>query len=527
MGVIIKPILLRIIKSYQVSLTTSYPFNTSSQILILNSNDIYRNLAFEECLYHESEKHLKYSKDKPSWFTKILLWRSNSCIVIGRFQNAWKEANIPLLHSNGWKLARRHSGGGAVYHDLGNLNISFIQPRCYMDRQKCMEFLQSVLQPLLIPSNCSIHIGNRYDLWISENQTNTNTLQNMSKISGSSSKFGANMAYHHCTLLFDANLNNLSEVLKPTFVSSFLFLLSIHETLDIGFMLLGTRQQGVPVILREMMLPDKFDSVSLSFTCGVESHLTMNTTTKKHVPNKSEGECGLEPSLFRWRSRGIERIPRSCQEKVQAEWDEKMVVGGSRQETLDLGFVLLGTRQQGVPVILRETVLPDGFDPVSPSFTIRDNDLITSNPVVTNILEGQEDQFIHSMKNFQQILTLSQTWSWIYGNSPSFQLALENYESNLSYLTNQFGSIIINCSRGGIFQSIEFDHSYNYNVNPLLKDFLSEITIYLHGVECRTNSWDFILDQFVFKKLIQLNGENMSNEQLLIIKALKIISSLF
>ncbi|VDP17654.1 unnamed protein product [Schistosoma margrebowiei] len=49
-----------------------------------------------------------------------------------------------------------------------------------------------------------------------------------------------------------------------------------------------------------------------------------------------------------------------------------MVVGGSQQETLDLGFVLLGTRQQGVPVTLREMVLPGGFDVVSPSFTIRD-----------------------------------------------------------------------------------------------------------------------------------------------------------
>ncbi|VDP74023.1 unnamed protein product [Schistosoma curassoni] len=49
-----------------------------------------------------------------------------------------------------------------------------------------------------------------------------------------------------------------------------------------------------------------------------------------------------------------------------------MVVGGSQQETLDPGFVLLSTRQQGVPVILREVVLPGGFDPVSPSFTVRD-----------------------------------------------------------------------------------------------------------------------------------------------------------
>ncbi|VDP82658.1 unnamed protein product [Schistosoma mattheei] len=48
-----------------------------------------------------------------------------------------------------------------------------------------------------------------------------------------------------------------------------------------------------------------------------------------------------------------------------------MVVGGSRQGTLDPGFVLLGTRQQGVPVILKELVLPGGFDLVSPSFTVR------------------------------------------------------------------------------------------------------------------------------------------------------------
>ncbi|VDP47826.1 unnamed protein product [Schistosoma curassoni] len=55
------------------------------------------------------------------------------------------------------------------------------------------------------------------------------------------------------------------------------------------------------------------------------------------------------------------------------------VVGGSRQETLDPGLVLLGTRQRGVPVILREPVLPDGFDPVSPNLTPRD---------VTNELSG-------------------------------------------------------------------------------------------------------------------------------------------
>ncbi|VDP28584.1 unnamed protein product [Schistosoma curassoni] len=65
---------------------------------------------------------------------------------------------------------------------------------------------------------------------------------------------------------------------------------------------------------------------------------------------------------------GVDRI--HIEESFQPS--DKIVVGVSQHETLDPGFVLLGTHQQGVLVILRELVLPDGFVPVSPSFTIRD-----------------------------------------------------------------------------------------------------------------------------------------------------------
>ncbi|VDP46646.1 unnamed protein product [Schistosoma margrebowiei] len=57
-----------------------------------------------------------------------------------------------------------------------------------------------------------------------------------------------------------------------------------------------------------------------------------------------------------------------------------MMVGSSQQETLNPNFVLLRTCQQGVPVILRELVLPSGFDLVSPSFTIRDVNTELSEP---------------------------------------------------------------------------------------------------------------------------------------------------
>ncbi|VDO49778.1 unnamed protein product [Schistosoma margrebowiei] len=80
-----------------------------------------------------------------------------------------------------------------------------------------------------------------------------------------------------------------------------------------------------------------------------------------------------------------------------------MAVGGSRQETLDPGFVLLGTRQQGVPVILRELVLPGGFDSVSPSFTIRDLRLCMSK--IESIKIGKEEckvAFTNSFVNMRR-----------------------------------------------------------------------------------------------------------------------------
>ncbi|VDP48926.1 unnamed protein product [Schistosoma curassoni] len=61
-----------------------------------------------------------------------------------------------------------------------------------------------------------------------------------------------------------------------------------------------------------------------------------------------------------------------------------MVVGGSQQETLDPGFVILGTRHQGVPEILGKLVIPGGFGPVSPSFTVRDVTAELSEPRPTS-----------------------------------------------------------------------------------------------------------------------------------------------
>ncbi|THD23192.1 Lipoyltransferase 1 mitochondrial [Fasciola hepatica] len=199
-----------------VSLVFRIPVRLCSRIFVLNSGDIYRNLAFEACLFGDSDRFECHPAGKlPP--TDIILWRSAPCVVIGRFQNAWNEIRTDLLRKHGWRLARRESGGGAVFHDRGNLNICFMQSRQVLDRRKCMEALQRPLQSLL--TNRAVHVGDRFDLWISATVSGSED-HNQSlrkKISGSSSKFGSKVAYHHCTLLCEANLENLSDVLRPSF----------------------------------------------------------------------------------------------------------------------------------------------------------------------------------------------------------------------------------------------------------------------------------------------------------------------
>ncbi|VDP28054.1 unnamed protein product [Schistosoma margrebowiei] len=93
------------------------------------------------------------------------------------------------------------------------------------------------------------------------------------------------------------------------------------------------------------------------------------------------------------------------------------VVGGSQQETLDASFVLFGTRQQGIPVILREMVLPDGFHPVSPSITIRDVTTEQSEPPMvephqSTLTLNNKYQALQDLPKEEET-TMVDNWKWI------------------------------------------------------------------------------------------------------------------
>ncbi|VDO76758.1 unnamed protein product [Schistosoma margrebowiei] len=95
-----------------------------------------------------------------------------------------------------------------------------------------------------------------------------------------------------------------------------------------------------------------------------------------------------------------------------------MVVGGIQRETLDIGYALHGTRQKGVPVILRELMLPDGFDPVSPSFTVGD---------VTTGLTGSQPTSCRT-EMFSQLIDHRAVSNLMYVRS--FLVHIESYRPN-------------------------------------------------------------------------------------------------
>ncbi|KAL3272462.1 hypothetical protein HHI36_013942 [Cryptolaemus montrouzieri] len=169
-------------------------FNMKKTVLVSKSKDIFTNLALEDWFYRNFnfEKH-----------HILLMWQSEPCVVIGRHQNPYIEANISELKNiteNGVVLARRNSGGGTVYHDNGNLNLSFLTRRECYDRTYNLKIIVEAVK-----KECDIHIdiNKREDLVIND-----------CKVSGTAAKLGRPNSYHHCTLLVNVNKENLSKSLK-------------------------------------------------------------------------------------------------------------------------------------------------------------------------------------------------------------------------------------------------------------------------------------------------------------------------
>lgn len=168
---------------------------TTGLILKSSSTDIFENLALEDWIHNRVDLQSR---------SILFLWRNAAAVVIGRHQNPWQECQVELLRQMGVPVARRRSGGGTVYHDLGNINMTFFTSKKKYDRMRNLGVVTGALKALR--PNLDVCATERFDI----------ILNRCYKISGTAARLGRKSAYHHCTLLCSADRSVLSSVLKSS-----------------------------------------------------------------------------------------------------------------------------------------------------------------------------------------------------------------------------------------------------------------------------------------------------------------------
>ncbi len=151
------------------------------------------NLALEEYLY---------TKTKDEYF---FLWQNEPSIIVGRNQYTPAEIDLPLVFKENIHVVRRITGGGAVYHDLGNINFTFISNADEKAEKGKLDF-HKYSKPIVDALNSmgiAAEINGRNDLVVDGK-----------KISGAAQTVRGNRILHHGTLLFHSDLTKLSSVLK-------------------------------------------------------------------------------------------------------------------------------------------------------------------------------------------------------------------------------------------------------------------------------------------------------------------------
>ncbi len=167
---------------------------SSLRLFISDSFDPWFNLAVEECIFRQM----------PADQRVLFLWRNNDTVVIGRAQNPWKECNTRKMESDHIKLARRSSGGGAVFHDKGNTNFTFMAGKPEYDKTVSTNIILDGLSRLGI----SVSASGRNDLVV-------NSGDGERKISGSAYRETKDRGFHHGTVLINADLSRLADYLNP------------------------------------------------------------------------------------------------------------------------------------------------------------------------------------------------------------------------------------------------------------------------------------------------------------------------
>lgn len=167
---------------------------TKLKVFLSESHNPHLNLATEEWIFHNLDPSMQV----------LFLWRNEETVVIGRNQNPWSECNLAKMKEDHVHLARRTTGGGAVFHDLGNTNFTFLSPRDSYKRENNVQIIFNALKNFGIQGEAS----GRNDLLIP-------FPDGPRKFSGSAYREKKDRAFHHGTLLLHADLTRLGNYLTP------------------------------------------------------------------------------------------------------------------------------------------------------------------------------------------------------------------------------------------------------------------------------------------------------------------------
>jgi lipoate-protein ligase A len=153
--------------------------------------DPYLNIAAEEYWVKHSDEDI------------CMIWVNEPSVIIGKHQNAFAEINYPYVRSNKIPVIRRISGGGAVYHDRGNVNFSFILKTGKTNQVDFGKFT-SIIANFMQSLGIEVNVSKRNSLYIGIN-----------KFSGHAEHIFHDKVLHHGTMLFNTNLNALQQSLTP------------------------------------------------------------------------------------------------------------------------------------------------------------------------------------------------------------------------------------------------------------------------------------------------------------------------
>ena len=165
-----------------------------TRILVSTSTNPWFNLAVEDVIYQKMNPYHRV----------LFIWRNAETVVIGRAQNPWRECDTGRMESDCITLARRKTGGGAVFHDLGNTNFTFMAGKPEYDKTISTQIVLNALKLLGIDALAN----GRNDLVIKNGET-------LRKFSGSAYREAKDRGFHHGTLLLSADLSRLANYLTP------------------------------------------------------------------------------------------------------------------------------------------------------------------------------------------------------------------------------------------------------------------------------------------------------------------------